>query len=331
MIPVTLQPVLRGELVELRPLRETDFDELFAVASDPLIWEQHPASDRYKEPVFRVYFREAMESGGAFAVIDRADGAIIGSTRYYGYEPQPREIEIGWTFLARACWGGRHNGEMKRLLLEHAFGFVDRVVFVVGPDNIRSRRAVEKIGGVRTEDRVVADGRTVVVYEITAAAYRSPTGVVVRPVQPTDGRAWSALRHALWPDGSVAHHASEIEAFFAGTLAEPNAVLVAEDHAANALIGFIELSLRAYGEGCHTSPVGYVEGWYVVPEWRRRGIGRRLMTAGEAWAEAQGCREFASDTQPDNEISASAHVALGFEEAGMIRCFRKSIGTRALP
>ena len=102
-----LQPHLRSELVELRPLTPNDWDELFAVASDPLIWEQHPECDRYKENVFRVFFKEARDSGGAFAIIDRKTQRIIGSTRFYGFDPKKSEIEIGWTFLARRYWGGR--------------------------------------------------------------------------------------------------------------------------------------------------------------------------------------------------------------------------------
>jgi RimJ/RimL family protein N-acetyltransferase len=144
-----LQPTLTGELVELRPLRLEDWDKLFEVASDPLIWEQHPASDRYKEEVFRVFFQEALESRGAFAVFERKSGRMIGSTRFHGFDPEKSEVEIGWTFLARHYWGGAYNQEMKRMLLRHAFEFVDRVVFYVGESNFRSRKAVEKIGGVQ--------------------------------------------------------------------------------------------------------------------------------------------------------------------------------------
>lgn len=144
--PFDLQPVLTGDLVELRPLREEDFAALYAVASDPLIWEQHPEPDRCMEPVFRVFFRGAMESGGAFLVLDRKDGRIIGSSRYAEYDEVRSEIEIGWTFLARSHWGGTYNREMKRLMLDHAFRFVRRVVFRVGPNNRRSQRALEKIG-----------------------------------------------------------------------------------------------------------------------------------------------------------------------------------------
>src|SRR5262245_13739814 len=105
-LPFDLQPVLKGELLELRPLRPEDFQVLFAVASDPLIWEQHPAKDRYKEEVFKEFFREALESGGAFIAIDSKDGQVIGSSRFHGYNEEKSEIEIGWTFLARSHWGG---------------------------------------------------------------------------------------------------------------------------------------------------------------------------------------------------------------------------------
>lgn len=164
-----LQPHLVGDLLEVRPLRPEDWEALFAVASDPLIWEQHPARDRYQEPVFKEFFREALESGGALAVIDRQTQAVIGSSRYFGFDPTRREIEIGWTFLARSHWGGKYNGELKRLMLDHAFQFVETVVFLIGPTNIRSQKAVEKIGGVLIESRKkTIQGKPVeqVVYQI---------------------------------------------------------------------------------------------------------------------------------------------------------------------
>ena len=145
-VPFDLQPVLTGDVVELRPLHEEDFPALYAVASDPLIWEQHPDPDRWTEPVFREFFRGAMESGGALVVLDRSDGRVIGSSRFAGYDEAKSEVEIGWTFLARSHWGGSYNREMKRLMLAHAFGFVRRVIFRVGPYNRRSQRALEKIG-----------------------------------------------------------------------------------------------------------------------------------------------------------------------------------------
>lgn len=144
-----LQPHLKGELIELRPLKPADWDELFAVASDSLIWEQHPEHDRYRENVFKVFFKEALECGGAFVIIDRKIQQIIGSTRFYGCDPEKSEIEIGWTFLARKYWGGRYNAEMKRLLLNHAFKFVERVVFFVGENNVRSQKAMEKVGAIK--------------------------------------------------------------------------------------------------------------------------------------------------------------------------------------
>jgi RimJ/RimL family protein N-acetyltransferase len=170
-----LQPHLVGELIEVRPLAVDDWEALFAVASDPLIWEQHPVRERYREEVFREFFREALETGSAFVVIERKTGKIIGSSRYYlfdqrRFDPQESSVEIGWTFLARAFWGGEYNRELKRLMLDHAFKFVERVVFVIGVTNFRSQKALEKIGGVRVgrRDKADAQGNVVenFVYEI---------------------------------------------------------------------------------------------------------------------------------------------------------------------
>ena len=144
-----LQPQLRGKLIELRPIAPEDWNDLFAIASDPLLWEQHPESDRYKDEVFKVFFKDALESGGAFVVIDTNNKRIIGSTRFDGYDPEKSEVEIGWTFLARKYWGGRYNREMKQLMLAHAFQFVENVVFYVGENNIRSQKATEKIGAIK--------------------------------------------------------------------------------------------------------------------------------------------------------------------------------------
>ncbi len=166
-----LQPTLTGELLQLRPLRAEDFDELYAVASDPLIWEQHPNSDRYKREVFQAFFREALESRRALLARDAKSGKAIGSSRFYGYDEQNSEIEIGWTFLARSHWGGLFNREMKRLMLQHAFRFVENVIFRIGPNNLRSRRAVEKIGGILIAPRRDPNGRECIVYRITASAF----------------------------------------------------------------------------------------------------------------------------------------------------------------
>jgi RimJ/RimL family protein N-acetyltransferase len=163
-----LQPSLEGELLSLRPLRPEDFHDLYAVASDPLIWEQHPSSDRYEKAVFQAFFRDALESGGALIALDSKDGRVIGSSRFHGYDSDRSEIEIGWTFLARSYWGGVYNREMKQLMLRHAFQFVDSVIFVVGPRNVRSQRAMEKIGGVRVGSRRDGSGRESLVYQLDA-------------------------------------------------------------------------------------------------------------------------------------------------------------------
>ena len=123
------------------------------------------------EDVFKVLFRESMDSGGALIAIDSRDGRVIGSSRFFGYDEDASEIEIGWTFLARTYWGGIYNGEMKKLMLRHAFQFVNSVVFLVGPQNLRSQKALEKIGAVRAGSRRDASGRESIVYRITASAF----------------------------------------------------------------------------------------------------------------------------------------------------------------
>jgi RimJ/RimL family protein N-acetyltransferase len=158
---VNRQPTLSADLVELRPLRRADFDELYAAAADRLLWEQHPDPDRWREDVFQAYFDDHLASGGALAIVDRATGRLIGATRYANYDADRSEVEIGWTFLARPYWGGAYNAELKRLMLEHAFQSVGTVVFLVGEHNARSRRAVEKLGAVEAGTR-----RGLVLYEL---------------------------------------------------------------------------------------------------------------------------------------------------------------------
>jgi RimJ/RimL family protein N-acetyltransferase len=166
-----LQPTLLGRLVHLRPLRVADHDALFAVASDPLIWEQHPAKARSQPDGFRAFFQESLDSGGALVATDATTGQVIGSSRFHGYDPAADEIEIGWTFLARSYWGGRYNGEMKGLMLQHAFRFVSRVVFLIDPGNGRSQRAIAKIGATRIADRTDESGRVRRVFQVTARGW----------------------------------------------------------------------------------------------------------------------------------------------------------------
>ncbi|HEX4923120.1 MAG TPA: GNAT family N-acetyltransferase, partial [Bdellovibrionales bacterium] len=146
-----LQPTLQGNLLWLRPLRDEDFNSLFAVASDPLIWELHPEKNRFQRHVFEKFFRAAIESRGALAAVDTQTSQIIGTSRFNAFDQAQRTVEVGYTFLARRCWGRGYNREMKALMLDHAFKFVDQVLFYIGENNHRSRRAVEKIGAQQLE------------------------------------------------------------------------------------------------------------------------------------------------------------------------------------
>ena len=140
---------LVGKTLSLRPIRAEDFEALYAAASDPLIWALHPDPLRYQKAIFEEnVFKPAVASNAAYVAFENASGKLIGSSRFYEYDASKREIAIGYTFLARDHWGGRANSEMKALMLNHAFGSgIDRVWFHVGKDNLRSRKAMEKIGG----------------------------------------------------------------------------------------------------------------------------------------------------------------------------------------
>ncbi|QRR00105.1 GNAT family N-acetyltransferase [Dyadobacter sandarakinus] len=151
-----IQPTLENDQVILQPLREHDFDELYAVASDPKVWEQHPNRDRWKKEVFQNFFEGALESGGAFKIVDKTTGHVIGSTRYYDYDDSARSIYIGYTFYGTMYWGKGINSQVKKLMLNYIFQFVERVLFQVGAENVRSQIAVERIGGIRTGELDVA-------------------------------------------------------------------------------------------------------------------------------------------------------------------------------
>lgn len=168
------QPFLSSDLLVLRPLRPNDFEALYAVAKDPLIWAQHPEPTRYQRGIFEIFFRTALSCAGALVAIDPTDNKIIGSSRFDHYKEERCEVEIGWTFLSRSHWGGKYNGEMKRLMLEYAFGCVQTVLFVIGSRNLRSRRAVEKIGGRSRSFSTLSFDVEKVVYEITRDRYAPP-------------------------------------------------------------------------------------------------------------------------------------------------------------
>lgn len=163
------QPTLRGPNITVRPVCPDDWDALFSVASNPDIWRQHPEPERCRESVFRRFFDGAVASGAAFVFEGNETGKLIGSSRYHEFKSAEREVEIGWTFLACEYWGGSYNAEIKQLMLDHAFRYVDTVVFWVGEDNMRSRRAMEKIGGTLRDGEYVRGSDAYVVYEIRKA------------------------------------------------------------------------------------------------------------------------------------------------------------------
>lgn len=166
-----LQPTLEGPLITLRPLRPSDYALLYGVASDPLIWEQHPDKTRAHPAGFRAFFQQAIDSGGALVATRAGTHEVIGSSRFHGYDEAGSEVEIGWSFLGRQYWGGTYNWEMKRLMVEHAFRFVQRVVFLIGPENFRSQRAVLKLGAVRAGLRRDGSGQENYTFNLTPAAW----------------------------------------------------------------------------------------------------------------------------------------------------------------
>jgi RimJ/RimL family protein N-acetyltransferase len=192
--------------VTLRPLTPADHDRLFAVAADPLIWEQHPDKTRSTPAGFDAFFREALDSGGALLATETGSGRVIGSSRFHGYDEAAGEVEIGWTFLARSHWGGRYNREMKALMLAHAFRSVDRVVFLIDPANHRSQQAVRKIGGDAAGTRTDAFGREVCVFQITAEAWRGHSDQRPVPAAPLP-----AVDHLVWGGPSLAPEIARIE------------------------------------------------------------------------------------------------------------------------
>ncbi len=151
-----LQPTLQNEIIKAIPLLELNFEGLYKVASDPLIWEQHPNPDRYKREVFQNFFRYALDSKGAFIILDAISQEIIGSTRFYDYNIQNSSVLIGYTFYARSHWGGKYNFAMKHLMLNHAFQWVNTVYFHIGANNIRSQKSIEKLGAIKTRELEVA-------------------------------------------------------------------------------------------------------------------------------------------------------------------------------
>ncbi len=166
-----IQPILENEYFKLSPLKETDFEKLLQVASDPKVWEQHPNKDRYKREVFQVFFKGAVQSGGAFIIIDKNSDEILGSTRFYDFNEINNSILIGYTFYGTKSWGKNINAQVKTLMLDYIFQFVDEVLFHVGNQNFRSRKAMEKLGAIEIGQEEIAyfgeEPKTNIVYQIT--------------------------------------------------------------------------------------------------------------------------------------------------------------------
>ena len=171
-----LQPTLENDLLHLRPMREEDFEPLFAVASDPLIWEQHPAKERATREGFTVFFKDTAATKAAFVVIDKKNDTIIGTSRYNRVPNHDNAIEIGWTFLARAYWGSAYNPSLKKLMIDYAFQYVPHILFFVNEHNTRSQKAVQKIGGVRIYElegkKIALKDLSTVVFKISKNAYQ---------------------------------------------------------------------------------------------------------------------------------------------------------------
>lgn len=169
------QPTLSGALIGLSPATEADFEPLFAVAADPEIWAQHTAKDRWQREVFRTNFDNALDDQGALVAREIATGEVVGFSRFSQMFVGPDDMEIGWTFLARRLWGGEYNRDMKRSMLAHVLAQFPRALFRVAEDNPRSRRAMEKIGGVLIDWRDSLEyggvSHPYIAYEITRETF----------------------------------------------------------------------------------------------------------------------------------------------------------------
>jgi RimJ/RimL family protein N-acetyltransferase len=174
---LNIQPTLENEKAVLCALQEQDFDALYNVASDPKIWEQHPNKDRWKKDVFKVFFDGAMQSKGAFKILDKTTGSIIGCTRFYDFEEQDNSILIGYTFYATHFWGKGFNHSVKILMLDYIFQFVSNVYFHIGATNFRSQIAINRLGVTKIDEQEVTyfgeQPKLNYVYKLTKEAWLS--------------------------------------------------------------------------------------------------------------------------------------------------------------
>jgi N-acetyltransferase len=153
---MNLQPTLENDIILIRPLQEDDAEKLYAVASDPAIWEQHPNKNRYKKEVFLKYFEGAILSKGAFLILEKETDEIIGCSRFYDYDPVNKSVVIGYTFIATKYWGKRYNAQIKEMMIDYAFDHVEKILFHIGANNLRSQIAIGRIGAIKTGEIVVA-------------------------------------------------------------------------------------------------------------------------------------------------------------------------------
>jgi N-acetyltransferase len=287
---IDLQPTLKGRLIEIRPLRSDDFDAAFAAASDPLIWEQHPDPDRYRREVFQSFFDGAIQSGGALAVIDRKSGRIIGTSGYRKFDGADREVEIGFTFLERAFWGGPYNGELKKLMLDHAFQFVDRVVFLATETNVRSQKALYRIGAryIGKREMLVPKGVSIcLMFAIDSPAVKRGTNgeIRIRPAADNEAHevhrimreAFAEYRDRLTPPtGALTETVEDVQK----AMAAGGALLAYIDDVAAGTARY--QIAKSY---LHAQRIG------VLTEYRRRGVSAALMNALEHLARQAGLPE----------------------------------------
>lgn len=171
-----LQPQhLKNQLIQLFPLQEHDFEALYTVASDPLVWEQHPNKLRYQREVFQNFFEGAIQSQGAFLIREVQTNEVVGSSRFYDFDEKDNSILIGYTFIGRQFWGKGFNASLKKLMLDYAFHYVDKVYFHIGAQNYRSQKAIEKMGAIKVGEQHVEyygeDSKLNYIYQINKSEF----------------------------------------------------------------------------------------------------------------------------------------------------------------
>jgi RimJ/RimL family protein N-acetyltransferase len=339
MNSIDWQPYLIGSTLRLRPLAEADYDALFAAASDPLIWEQHPDRERHTRTRFDFYFRSAIESKGALAVIDLKSGTLIGSSRYTDHNSNTSSVEIGFTFLTRNYWGGTYNRELKTLMLNYAFQQVETVYFVVGKNNLRSRKAMTKIGGIEiaegTSVPVSGDLSKSVIYQIGKSAWASH-----RRDFPFAQPRLTTSRLAL--DAIDESHAEELCALFADRELHrfiPHEPLTLEKQrerctrwAKRRSLDGTELWLNWIGrEKTSAKVVGHFQagvkedgvasvGYVVAREFQRKGLAFEGMDAVFSYLrDTLGVREIKAWSDTRNEASHRLARKLGMAQVDFIK------------